>query len=153
MSYIDIVFDGPPSHEAGRFVEVHDPSGASISVGQWVQLDNGYWALRISDSPGGRLVMGERLRQVAEEGYTPGYDDRHDRGELRKAAICYIGTVTQADIVSDIVLDDRYPHVVGWPWEPQSWNPSEDSIRNLVKAAALLVAEIDRLLRAQGRDR
>lgn len=44
--YIDIVFDGPPSHESGRFVEVEDPSGASISVGEWIE-DGEFWRLRI----------------------------------------------------------------------------------------------------------
>lgn len=34
--YIDIVFDGPPSHESGRFVEVEDETGKSISVGEWI---------------------------------------------------------------------------------------------------------------------
>lgn len=47
MNYIDIVFDGPPSHECGRFVEVEDPTGRSISVGQWIDRGNGIWALRI----------------------------------------------------------------------------------------------------------
>jgi hypothetical protein len=28
--YLDIVFDGPPSHESGRFVEVEDIEGRSI---------------------------------------------------------------------------------------------------------------------------
>lgn len=47
MSYIDIVFDGPPSHESGRFVEVENASGASIKFGDWVHRPDGYWALRI----------------------------------------------------------------------------------------------------------
>ncbi len=45
--YIDVVFDGPPDHEAGRFVEVEDPEGASVKVGEWVERDDGYWALRL----------------------------------------------------------------------------------------------------------
>jgi len=46
---IDIVFDGPPSHESGRFVEVEDASGKSIKVGEWVEREDGYWVLRIPD--------------------------------------------------------------------------------------------------------
>ena len=49
MSTIDIVFDGPPSHESGRFVETEDENRASISIGDWVERDDGYWALRIGD--------------------------------------------------------------------------------------------------------
>lgn len=46
--YIDIVFDGPPNHEAGRFVEVENDEGTSINFGEWVQRDDGYWVLRIA---------------------------------------------------------------------------------------------------------
>jgi len=45
--FVDIVFDGPPSAEAGRFVEVEDHTGASVNYGTWVQREDGYWALRI----------------------------------------------------------------------------------------------------------
>lgn len=44
---IDIVFDGPPSHESGRFVEVEDGTGKSIKVGEWIKRPDGYWTLRI----------------------------------------------------------------------------------------------------------
>lgn len=47
MEYIDVVFDGPPSHESGRFVEVEDPTGRSVKVGEWINRDDGFWALRI----------------------------------------------------------------------------------------------------------
>jgi hypothetical protein len=47
MEYIDIVFDGPPSPEGARFVEVEDSRGKSIDFGEWVQRPDGYWALRI----------------------------------------------------------------------------------------------------------
>lgn len=47
MSYIDIIFDGPPSHESGRFIEVEDPSGSSVRIGEWIDRANGLWALRI----------------------------------------------------------------------------------------------------------
>lgn len=47
--YIDIVFDGPPSHESGRFIEVNNPAGASISVGEWIEREDGRWMLRVPD--------------------------------------------------------------------------------------------------------
>lgn len=46
---IDIVFDGPPSHESGRFVEVEDADGRSIEVGDWIHRDDHYWVLRLPD--------------------------------------------------------------------------------------------------------
>ena len=44
---IDIVFDGPPGPEAGRFVEVEDEFGRSVDMGEWIERSDGYWALRI----------------------------------------------------------------------------------------------------------
>jgi hypothetical protein len=44
---IEVVFDGPPGRNAGRFVEVEDEAGRSVNVGQWVERPDGYWALRI----------------------------------------------------------------------------------------------------------
>jgi hypothetical protein len=46
--HIDIVFDGPPGPEAGRFVEVENEHRASISFGEWIERDDGYWVLRIN---------------------------------------------------------------------------------------------------------
>lgn len=43
----DIVFDGPPGPVAGRFVEVESPPGTGVSLGEWVERDDGYWVLRI----------------------------------------------------------------------------------------------------------
>ena len=49
MKTVDIVFDAPPGPTAGRFVEVEDENGASINLGEWIERDDGYWALRIPD--------------------------------------------------------------------------------------------------------
>lgn len=45
---VDLVFDGAPSHEGGRFVETEDLDGHGVRLGDWVDLGRGgYWALRI----------------------------------------------------------------------------------------------------------
>lgn len=44
---IDVVFDGPPDVEAGRFVEVEDLHGNSVNVGEWIDRGDGTWALRL----------------------------------------------------------------------------------------------------------
>jgi hypothetical protein len=47
---IDLIFDGPPGPEAGRFVEAEDGDGYSVRVGEWAEAngpDKGYWRLRI----------------------------------------------------------------------------------------------------------
>lgn len=56
MTYIDIVFDGPPDHVAPRFIEVEDASGRSISIGEWLQRTDGLWALRIAESGAERAL-------------------------------------------------------------------------------------------------
>jgi hypothetical protein len=48
---INIIFDGPPSAVCGRFVEVENDQGASINVGEWRDLANGLWSLRIEELP------------------------------------------------------------------------------------------------------
>lgn len=42
-----IVFDGPPSHKSGRFVEVEDSNGNGISIGKWRKRDDDLWSLDI----------------------------------------------------------------------------------------------------------
>lgn len=57
---IDIVFDGPPGPESGRFVEVEDATGRSIRIGEWIET-GGLWRLRLPD-PRALLAEIERLR-------------------------------------------------------------------------------------------
>ena len=44
--FIRIVFDGPPSHESGRFIEVETEHGNSISFGEWIEGEDGFWYLQ-----------------------------------------------------------------------------------------------------------
>jgi hypothetical protein len=64
--FIDVVFDGPPSHDSGRFVEVENTQGGSIRVGEWIDRGNGLWALRIPRDTSG---LGYRASR-AETGIT-----------------------------------------------------------------------------------
>ncbi len=48
---INIIFDGPPSHESGRFVEVETDDGKSINSGKWSEREDGLWSLRITELP------------------------------------------------------------------------------------------------------
>ena len=90
---------------------------------------------------GSQLIAEERERQIKEEGFIPEEDKIYINVELSNAAVCYIAS-SQATIMRGIVCSD----VVNlWPWEPNWWKPSKDPIRDLVKAGALIAAEIDRL--------
>jgi hypothetical protein len=46
---INIVFDGPPSHQSGRVVEVETDDGQSINIGEWLERPDGNWVLRIDN--------------------------------------------------------------------------------------------------------
>ena len=48
VEQVDIVFDGPPGLTAGRFVEVEDMDRRNVNVGEWIERDDGYWALRVT---------------------------------------------------------------------------------------------------------
>jgi len=48
---INIIFDGPPGPEAGRFVEVETDDGKSINAGEWSKREDGFWNLRITELP------------------------------------------------------------------------------------------------------
>lgn len=86
-------------------------------------------------------VIAERQRQQSVEGWMPEHDDEHCNGELAMAAVCYInetGTVNR---------NGCKPW--GWPWDASWWKPNARR-RNLVKAGALILAEIERIDRAAG---
>ena len=59
-----IVFDGPPSHESGRFVEV-ELNGASVSFGEW-QENGDYWELVLPDPYAERAALEARLSKMEE---------------------------------------------------------------------------------------
>lgn len=85
----------------------------------------------------------ERVRQVTAEGWTPEHDDEHDNRQLARAAGCYA-------LFSGSHPDPGDPPKY-WPWDMEWWKPSEYR-RNLIKAAALIVAEVERLDRAAKRE-
>lgn len=87
-------------------------------------------------------VFTERERQIVLERHLPEGDDLYQQGELAAAAGSYA------------LFTDAYP-IVGqppahWPWADEWWKP-KDYRRDLVRAAALLLAEIERIDR-EGED-
>lgn len=98
-----------------------------------------------------QLITEERKRQISKEGWTAEHDDEHSSGELNDAALAYAFAAAEQtrgenlECVQTLAESTNLPKP--WPWELQWWKPSEDPIRNLVKAGALIAAEIDRLQR------
>lgn len=88
-------------------------------------------------STGIEAIAAERRRQVEAEGWTPEHDDTHESGEMARAAACYAQEA-----------GGRLAHPPrGWPWEKGWWKP-KDRRYDLVRAGALIAAEIDRIDRA-----
>lgn len=116
---------------------------------------------------GVEMIAEERARQVSKEGWTAEHDDDHGGAEIARAAACYALPSRQrqledAHIEMDAArgcADPAIPYTVKvrvpklWPWDPEWWKPTpEDRVRELVKAGALIAAEIDRLNRQPGRN-
>ena len=82
------------------------------------------------------LIEAERERQIYQEGWTEEHDDKHVNNELALAAACYA--------VPDVFSQGYWP-----PTWDLSWYKPTTRIRDLVKAGALIAAEIDRLQRIE----
>lgn len=90
--------------------------------------------------------MAERVRQVVQEGLTVQRDvEQYHRNELIKAAYCYVLSAAGRDYLEPGEHLPRRPPEA-WPWDERWWKPNEDPVRDLVKAGALIAAEIDRIL-------
>lgn len=87
-------------------------------------------------------IAAERRRQTEAEGYTHAHDDLHTDGALARAGAAYA------------IQSGRYPRMREdippscWPWYLNEWKP-KGRRRDLIRAAALIIAEIERLDRKE----
>lgn len=87
-------------------------------------------------------IATERQRQIDVEGWSLEHDDLHTAGHMAYAAGCYtIGSVTEGKTG----MITSY-----WPWHKSWWKP-DNKRRMLIKAGALIIAEIERLDRAEAK--
>ena len=92
------------------------------------------------------LIAEERQRQIVQEGWTKEHDAKHCNGELAMAAVSYAIEPHQRPHYSPDV--DAPPYT--WPFHKSCWKPTPyNRIKELVKAGALIAAEIDRLQRVE----
>ena len=96
-----------------------------------------YLLLQIASTAAAHDVLVERRRQIESEGWTPEHDDEHSKGQLAAAAACY--ALSSIGIKGNEDVQIRF-----WPWDDGWWRPSHRR-RDLVKAGALILAEIERL--------
>lgn len=79
-------------------------------------------------------VIKERNQQITKHEYSPEHDDRRIDYELSEAAIVYAGYRT----------DWKGKPPKRWPFDRSYWKPKTYR-ENLVRSAALILAEIDRI--------
>lgn len=94
-------------------------------------------------------VMTERRRQIVEEGMRPEDDDKLVDRSLAKVAACYVvhaskSPQTRAKLYMSRMIPKRWPD----SWAKKWWKP-KNRRRDLVRAAALIIAEIERIDRAK----
>ena len=110
------------------------------------------------------LIAAERQRQISGERYSSAHDDKHTDGSIAMAAACYAAPeriyTQDARFVNQVVYSEPFP----WSWDkrysygdnrknssnalpdPDTFT-DEERIDLLVKAGALIAAEIERLQR------
>lgn len=121
-----------------------DPIGDLQAEARQEKLDDFIASMNPNPASGNKVqaagdVLAERERQKQQEGWTPERDDKYIDCELARAAATY-----------SLCTDPEQIKVCGapvWPWPIYWWKPTTYR-RNLVKAGALILAEIERLDRA-----
>lgn len=128
------------------FAETYEPvSSAGIGDLGIVRGDDGAHVpppIRYLLSQAEADALAERRGQRTREGFTSQRDDRYTAGELAWAAICYAKASRLGAHDCDAT---RW-----WPFSFTWWKPATPR-RMLIKAIALLLAEVDRLDRKEVR--
>ncbi|MFA4834827.1 MAG: hypothetical protein WC749_01980 [Dehalococcoidia bacterium] len=103
-------------------------------------------------------ILSERDRQTSVEGYTPAHDDEHTEGQLALLAAAYAlssreggpSVKEQLDPSSECWLPSKASEEILLLLEPYSWSFKPTiPIHDLTRAGALILAELERLLRME----
>ena len=119
-------------------------SGNKDIINEAIQALRATSAQSVSDAA--KDVLSERDRQVSQEGWTPEHDDTHSSGEMAGAAACYARHVNGRQWVYAKRPEDYSSEEApeSWPWDEAWWKPKSPR-KDLIRAAALIIAEIERL--------
>lgn len=114
---------------------------------QWAERMATGWELPLALYPtvpafsmSAQAILREHQRQRTAKGYSAELDQRYVHGELAQAGLCY---------VRQAMGDDQYSITLDWPWSGANM-AEETPLRALEKAAALLIAEHERLSALEG---
>lgn len=133
-----------------------EPDDDYMSVDKAIEMG---WLSPDAYSKGAMDVLNERIRQTQVggdgEGWSEEHDDEHKDGAMAAAAAAYAYGTTLSDNQRTYVSGNYSIENNGmlrdlWPasWSHAWWKP-KDRRQDLVRAAALLIAEIERLDRAE----
>ena len=78
------------------------------------------------------MIQSEREKQIARHGYSKEHDKIWLEGELAQAAAVY-------------AMPAYKRRVTDWPFDMKFYRPEYSRVDELIKAAALIVAEIERV--------
>jgi hypothetical protein len=127
-------------------VHKQDPEGVCVSLGR---ADGWHWisdecaeqlaATLLLMSPAGE-ILSERKRQISAGGFTAEHDDRYGAGVLSQAAAWYAANASGR-------ANRGYGALPFWPFDAASKKP-KDARADLVRAGALILAELERMDRA-----
>jgi len=118
---------------------------------------------------GTELIEAERQRQIKKEGWTPEHDDKHTDGSLAMAAVCFAmprRVYEPQELAKGMIYADPWPESWARRWDrrflygERRTNPGNvppnpgtyshaERLELLIKAGALIAAEIDRLHRTK----
>lgn len=144
-----------PEYAAWRAVYVRPVNGVldlplAQQIGETIQatvISKVYGGARAGGkaTKGMRDVLFERNRQQEEEGFGEDHDDCYGDGQLAFAGATYaINAAENISYGNDSSNEPKAAAPELWPWPNRWWKPTTVR-RDLVKAAALIIAEIDRL--------
>ena len=111
------------------------------------------WMTAVQPAPPEKHMQGladaiaERVRQIDAEGWTTEHDDSHAHSEMARAAAAYC--LGQPELTGRVQDGKRFLpwRSMIWPWSKEWWKPKTRR-EDLIRAAALIIAEIERLDRA-----
>lgn len=111
---------------------------------------------------GVEMIAAERQRQVTRRSWTPEHDDTHGDGSLAFAAACYAvpgRLYVERRVAAGPMFVDPWPWADSYDKRKAGGNvpdaiptDGEERVAMLVRAGALIAAEIDRLQRATSRE-
>ncbi len=93
-------------------------------------------------------LVDAELQHQADHGYTSEHDDGHTNFEILRGADCFLGAAVlrSGSIVPGNSLARTLASV--WPFDDTEFTPERSCFTNMVKAAAMLQAEIARCIRS-----